>query len=417
MSEKTVLDVHGLGKAFRTYSHEMGRVLSWFSSRYGSYDERWVLRDISFALPAGASLAVVGENGAGKSTLLKLITGTLKATEGTIAVSGSIAAILELGMGFNPDLTARQNIYQAGGLLGHGRAELAEKMDEIEAFAEIGDYFDQPMRVFSSGMQMRVAFALATAFRPDILIVDEALAVGDAYFQQKCFERIRRFREAGTAFIYVSHDRSAVLSLCDRAILLAEGHVVKSGAPDEIMDYYNAMIGTSDDGEIQTEAREDGRTATRSGSFEITLERIVVRDRDGHPISIAKVGTEAELDIELTVHQPIEKLVFGYAIKNRLGQTIFGTNTHYTDQQLYDLGGGDRVRIVVRFPLNLAPGDYSISTSLTDSEHHGSKNYEWRDLAAAFTIVFAKDELFDGLAYIRPVIDVARVAGADGEEG
>ncbi|WP_245409870.1 ABC transporter ATP-binding protein [Pararhizobium haloflavum] len=405
MIQDPVLRVDRLGKAFKSYSHELGRVLSWFSARYGQYEEKWILRDISFAIEPGQSLAIIGQNGAGKSTLLKMITGTLRASEGQVHLKGQIAAILELGMGFNPDLTGRQNVFQAGGLLGHSHHALEGKMDEIEAFAEIGSYFDQPMRVYSSGMQMRVAFALATAFRPDILIVDEALSVGDAYFQQKCFDRVERFREAGTAFILVSHDRAAILNLCERAILLDRGRIAKDGAPDEIMDYYNAMIGTQSDGDISTELVR-GRVATRSGTYEATVEAIALHDAEGHPIEVASVGSQMQIRATIAVHAPVQRLVFGYAIKNRMGQTLFGINTHYTDQELENLSAGDRVDVTVSFPLNIAAGDYSITTSLSEKENHVSKNYEWCDLAATFSVVNTARQVFDGLAFIPPTIEV-----------
>jgi lipopolysaccharide transport system ATP-binding protein len=409
VSDAPVLSVAGLGKAFRSYANETSRVLSWFGVKSGRFSEHWVLRDISFSLSAGGALAVVGQNGAGKSTLLKLVTGTLRGSEGAIGLKGRIAAILELGMGFDPELTGRQNVLQAGGLLGHSKADLQAKMPEIEAFAEIGDYIDQPVRVYSSGMQMRVAFALATAFRPDILIVDEALSVGDAYFQQKCFERIRAFRAAGTAFIFVSHDRSAILGLCDRAILLEGGRMLKDGPPDEVMDYYNAMIGSAGGaGTITTETRPDGRVSTRSGTFEATVGEVTLRDAAGQPVEIARVGADVRLTACIDIHEPVERLVFGYAIKNRMGQTLFGINTHYTGQQMTQLAAGERVDIDIAFPLNLAPGDYSVSTSLSESEHHVARNFEWRDLAATFSVVFAGEQRFDGLTFMPPAISITR---------
>ena len=194
-----LLTVRELGKSFRDYGSEWRRFAAWFGLRVRIKSENWVLRDISFSVAPGESIGIVGQNGAGKSTLLKLITGTMKATTGTVAVHGRIAAILELGMGFDPDLSGRANVYHSAGLMGFSRRAIDGVIVDVETFAEIGEYFDEPARTYSSGMQMRVAFAVATAFRPDILIVDEALSVGDAYFQHKCFKRIREFREQGTS--------------------------------------------------------------------------------------------------------------------------------------------------------------------------------------------------------------------------
>jgi lipopolysaccharide transport system ATP-binding protein len=237
-----VLQVSNLGKAYRQYDSELNRVASWFGFPTKPASEHWVLRGISFAVTSGEAVGIVGQNGAGKSTLLKLITGTQKPTQGDIAINGRVAAILELGMGFNPEFTGRQNAYHAAGLMGFQHSDIEGIMPEIEAFAEIGEYFDQPVNTYSSGMQMRVAFAVVTAFRPEILIVDEALSVGDTYFQHKSFNRIREFQKQGTTLLIVSHDPGAIQSLCDRAILLEGGVVIKDGNPEEVMDYYNALV-------------------------------------------------------------------------------------------------------------------------------------------------------------------------------
>ena len=236
------LHVQGLGKAYRQYGSELRRVLSWFSVPVTAQSEQWVLRDISFSVGPGEAVGIIGQNGAGKSTLLKLITGTARPTEGSVHLQGRIAAILELGMGFNPDLTGRQNAYHAAGLMGFSHDDIDRVIAEIENFAEIGDYFDQPTRTYSSGMQMRVAFAVATAIRPDLLIVDEALSVGDAYFQHKSFDRIREFQKQGTSLLLVSHDKGAIQSICNRAILLEKGRVLRDGPPEEVTDLYNALI-------------------------------------------------------------------------------------------------------------------------------------------------------------------------------
>ena len=212
-----VLEVTNIGKAYRDYGSELWRILSWFGLRFKPVHETWTLQNISFSIAAGEAIGVVGQNGAGKSTLLKIITGTLKPSTGSVTVRGKIAAILELGMGFHPDLTGRQNAYHSAGLMGYTSPQIDAVIDQIEAFAEVGEYFDQPVRTYSSGMQMRVAFATVTAYRPEILIVDEAMSVGDAYFQHKSFDRIRQFQTAGTTLLLVSHDRGAIQAICDRA--------------------------------------------------------------------------------------------------------------------------------------------------------------------------------------------------------
>ena len=211
--------VENVGKTYRVGQGRKERFKEWFIPFYKpKIQPTWVLQDISFVVRQGEAIGIVGMNGAGKSTLLKIITGTTAPTTGKVTFQGRVAALLELGMGFHPDFTGRQNITLAGQLIGLTNDEIVRTTPDIEAFAEIGAAIDEPVRTYSSGMQMRLAFALATAVRPDVLIVDEALSVGDSYFQQKSFQKIREFREEGTTLLFVSHDKSAVLQLCDRAI-------------------------------------------------------------------------------------------------------------------------------------------------------------------------------------------------------
>ena len=398
-----ILTISGVGKSFRTYVHESQRVLGWLGFGQTGAVEHWVLRDIDFSILPGEAVAIVGENGAGKSTLLKIVTGTLRPTRGSVGVHGKLAAILELGLGFNPDLSGRQNAFHVAGLMGHTHEAIVATMPAIEAFAEIGDFFDQPVRVYSSGMQMRVAFAVVTAFRPDILIVDEALAVGDTYFQHKSMEKIRSFRREGTALILVSHDRNAIQSICDRVLLLDKGAIARDGAPTDVMDYYNALIAKKT-GEI---VRDDGTTQTISGTGEVTVQTVEIVDASGKPAETIAVGSEIELRVTIKVRQAVPRLIFGYAVKNRLGQVIYGTNTHHYDCPLVDLEAGDLYRFAVRFQANLGVGSYSISISLTDADVHLSQNFEWRDLACVFSVVNTSYPVFDGLAWLQPVISIA----------
>jgi lipopolysaccharide transport system ATP-binding protein len=356
----------------------------------------------------GEAVGIIGQNGAGKSTLLKLITGTARPTEGSVHLQGRIAAILELGMGFNPDLTGRQNAYHAAGLMGFSHDDIDRVIDEIENFAEIGDYFDQPTRTYSSGMQMRVAFAVATAIRPDLLIVDEALSVGDAYFQHKSFDRIREFQKQGTSLLLVSHDKGAIQSICNRAILLEKGRVLRDGPPEEVTDLYNALIAERETGVITQQTSGDGRMQTISGSGEATVEDIALLDAEGRAVELVDVGTLVTLRIRVHVLEPIPRLVLGYMIKDRLGQPMFGTNTHLREMPLFDMRPGERVEYTFTFPLNLGIGSYSISTALVSSDTHLVDNYEWRDLALIFTVANLTRRHFAGCNWIEPEIGVNR---------
>jgi lipopolysaccharide transport system ATP-binding protein len=401
-----VLKVDGLGKAFREYRAEWRRMLTWFGVASTAASEAWVLRNISFQVGAGESVGIVGQNGAGKSTLLKLVTGTLRPTEGSIAVTGRIAAILELGMGFNADLTGRENARYTAGLMGMSPDRIDAIIPEVEAFAEIGDYFDQPLRTYSSGMQMRVAFSVVTAVRPEILIVDEALSVGDAYFAHKSMARIRRFREEGTTLLFVSHDPGAVQSLCDRALLLDHGRLLLDGEPSQVMDYYNALIAERENATVEVRQLGTGAAQTISGTREAVVESIGLFNAAGEPVEFVNVGESAELRVRVIAHGDVPRLVFGYMIKDRLGQPVFGTNTHHTGQSLEGVRKDAVVEYRVAFPMNFGPGSYSISTALCSTETHLVNNYEWRDLALVFTVANQDRDLFVGSAWVPPVIEV-----------
>ena len=262
------IELFNLGKAYKRYPSRWARLAEWL--RPGApvrHELLWVLRGLDLRVPQGQALGIIGRNGAGKSTLLKMVTGTSTPTEGSVQMRGRVAALLELGMGFHPDFTGRQNAVIAAQLLGLSDAEIAAALPGIEAFAEIGHYIDEPVRTYSSGMQVRLAFSVATALRPDVLIVDEALAVGDVYFQHKCYGRIREFRAAGTTLLFVSHDPGAIKSLCDRAVLLDAGRIVADDVPDQVLDLYNALVAERENSTFEAVAAPVGErgVGVRSG--------------------------------------------------------------------------------------------------------------------------------------------------------
>jgi lipopolysaccharide transport system ATP-binding protein len=403
------ISVRDLGKAYKQYPTRSARLAEWlipFSPP--RHAQKWVLQGLNFEVKPGEAIGIIGMNGAGKSTLLKMITGTTEPTTGSVNVTGRIAALLELGMGFHPDFTGRQNAIMAGQLLGLSADDMRSLMPEIEAFAEIGDYIDQPVRVYSSGMQMRLAFSVATARRPDILIVDEALSVGDNYFQHKSFDRIRAYNKLGTTLLIVSHDKGAVQGICDRAILLSGGSIAMQGSPETVMDYYNAMIAERDPANVQQVLGHDGNVQTISGTGEARVIKATLCDEDGKPVEVVKVGQALQIQVEVEAFADLPELVFGYQIKDRLGQPVFGTNTFHTKQLLQDLRTGQRVRYVLRFPANLGEGSYSISFALHDAENHLAKSYEWRDRAIVFNVVIVGKDHFVGLAWLPSSIEVQR---------
>ncbi|MYN02380.1 ATP-binding cassette domain-containing protein [Pseudoduganella sp. DS3] len=401
--------VKNLGKAYKTYPNQWDRLAEWLvPGKRQRHTLKWVLQDISFQLAPGEAVGIIGINGAGKSTLLKLITGTAQPSTGSVAISGNVAALLELGMGFHPDFTGRQNAYMAGQLLGLGADEITALMPQIEAFAEIGDYIDQPVRVYSSGMQMRLAFSVATVRRPDVLIVDEALSVGDAYFQHKSFQRIREYRQQGTTLLIVSHDRAAMQAICDRAILLDRGHLAKQGTPEEVMDFYNALIAEREGSTVQQVLTDEGRVQTSSGTGHATVTEIALENEEGAPQEVLNVGVPVTLRVKVRINQAVPRLVLGYMIKDRLGQAIYGTNTHHMQQPLENLQAGEEVEYRFRFPLNLGAGSYSITTALTSSETHLADNYEWRDLASLFIVMNMNRREFVGSSWLEPHVEITR---------
>jgi len=402
--------VENIGKAYVKYQSELRRVARWFGLSIKPDSEHWVVRHIGFRVNPGESLGIIGQNGAGKSTLLKMITGTTRPTEGSVSIDGRVSALLELGLGFNPELTGRENAIYSAGLMGLPRDKIDELIPWIEDFAEIGSYFDQPMRTYSSGMQMRIAFSVATVVRPEILIVDEALSVGDAYFVHKCFKRIREFRESGTTLLIVSHDASAIQSLCDRAILIDAGRLVLDGEPQEVLDYYNALIAEKENKTVRTLRTAQGAVATESGTGEAQFESLSMLDERGEPVEYVTVGQQLTLLARIRVVHPVGRLVFGYMIRDRLGQSVFGTNTHHTGQACQELAAGEVVDIRASFPANFGPGSYSVSVALSDAETHLVKNYQWRDLALVFTVSNVDKVPFVGTAWVPPRIEVSRSA-------
>lgn len=368
------LHIAGVGKAYKRYARKSGRLLEWLGSG-PRHEQRWVLRDASLDIAPGESVAIIGANGAGKSTLLKIITGTTRQTTGTVTTQGRIAALLELGIGFHPEFTGRQNIYMSGRLAGMSTAEIHQHMGRIEAFADIGDYIDQPVRTYSSGMQVRLAFSVATAVRPDILIVDEALAVGDVFFQQKCFERIREFRDAGTTLLFVSHAMSTVYSLCERAVLLDEGRILLDGPSREAIDLYNALaaqrashgpaadiVGADEDGEGAAGKRPTGSY----GSQRVDIEAVGVYCND--VLAHAIVGdADVCVRVDVVFNDHFSDPHVGFQLRNKRGEAVFMTHTHGMGLAIGPVEPGRRVRVEFRFKAILAPGDYTVTAGVADA--------------------------------------------------
>jgi lipopolysaccharide transport system ATP-binding protein len=404
-----VLAVEGVSKRYVTYRSTFKRALSWFNFPVKPDSEYMAVKNLSLRVNVGEAIAIIGTNGAGKSTLLKMIAGTVRPSSGNIWCGGRISAMLELGLGFNAEFTGRQNIYMSLGLMGLSVNEIDNKIDEIASFAEIGDFFDQPLRVLSTGMQARVAFAAATAVRPDVLIVDEVLSVGDSYFQHKSFARIREFKDQGTSIIFVTHGMGDVRALCDRVILLDGGKVLREGLPDEVVDYYNALIAEKQDSKLTIEQRREGNgwLITQSCTFEATVASLTLLDRlTQKPLETVVVGQEVTLRLVARLSADVPRLVLGYMLRDRTGHLLWGTNTFHTRQIVERLDCGSSIEYDLHFVCSLGPGSYSFSPALVSSDTHLQDCFEWVDNALVFDVVNTNHQFFVGTTWIQGTFDI-----------
>ncbi|MDM5178181.1 ABC transporter ATP-binding protein [Massilia sp. DJPM01] len=438
------IQVSQLGKAYKQYPTRWSRLLEWALPFLGQRHRlKWVLRDINFSIAQGEAVGIIGVNGAGKSTLLKMITGTAQPTTGAVHLSGRVAALLELGMGFHPDFTGRQNALMAGQLIGMSVEEIELLMPEIEAFADIGDYIDQPVRVYSSGMQVRLAFAVATAVRPGILIIDEALAVGDVFFQQKCFERIREYCHAGSTLLFVSHAMGAVYSLCNRAILISEGQVALDSSPREVIDLYNAHVLNQRDGKppapppaaltaavpaasaAETPPTVHAETAAPApaplpaaaiGSFERggALIRAIGLYADERPVATVISDRVATVRVEVLFSAAFADPHIGFQIRNARGEAVFMTNTYCMRRPIGAVAAGEAVAAEFSFKAALAPGEYTITAGVAEG---GAGDGDFRQTlarvqdASAFSVLRNLDAIiWSGVVNLDPVLELQRMA-------
>lgn len=384
------ISVKNVGKAYKQYSSKWSRIAEKLVPGKGAlHKKKWVLKDISFEIEAGDSIGIVGVNGAGKSTLLKLLTGTTVPTTGEIQVNGKVAALLELGMGFHPDFTGRQNVFMSGLLMGHKRHDIEELIKEIEDFAEIGEYIDQPVRVYSSGMQMRLAFAVATASRPDILIVDEALSVGDVKFQAKCFERISKYRKAGTTLLLVSHSASDIVKHCNHAIFLKDGNIESIGSARNVTNrYLDELFGKKrvkdipDDQEISAEitsAESDDVYGARPGYRKEEHRwgqggaKIIDFEIKSNGVSYpSQVESKSPTDFYMKVlfENDYDSVVPGFLVKSLEGLFLYGTNSFLASEgrESISVKAGEIKVFKFSFPVNLNVGSYLISLGISSGK-------------------------------------------------
>lgn len=393
-SNEVVLRTDKVSKAYRLYAHPQDRLkhsLLWrFGREYGRIF--WALHDMSFELSRGEMLGIIGLNGSGKSTLLQILAGTLYPTQGTLETHGRITALLELGSGFNLEFSGRENIVLNASILGVSPTEVEDKMKDIIAFADIGDFIDQPVKLYSSGMFMRLAFAVTTSLDPDILLVDEALAVGDVFFRQKCHQRLRDLRDAGTAIIYVSHNMGEVEQLCDRVILLDKGRMVMDGLPSEVVKHYYLLSQSEQLNFNYEEIRDDVFSSVESdmrefqpnfwpegGLFlEVPEAKQVHENRArftryalfndlGQPAVNFKQGETAHFFYEFEALSTLEMPLGGIMLKNEFGINVHGKNSLQFDIPLPGrVEKGSLLRFHQQITLNISAGEYSFEPGLVE---------------------------------------------------
>lgn len=374
-TSECAIAAHNLGKCYQVYDRPQDRLKQaiWHGGRR-YYREFWALRDVSFEVRRGDAVGVVGRNGSGKSTLLQIIAGTLNATEGEVAVNGRVVALLELGSGFNLEFTGRENIFMNGAVLGIPRSEMLRRFDRIASFADIGDFLDQPVKTYSSGMHARLAFAVAFSIDPDILIVDEILAVGDIGFQQKCLARLRHLRENGMTMLFVSHGPDAIRSVCQKGLFLDQGRAVFFGPAERTVDLYLAHV-REHTNRVMLQEQTDlagpvgihkaAAGQTRYGTGHVQLESIEILDGRGERRRAFRLGEP--IAIEITLHSRIEaeNLSVSFLVRDQTGIDLMGTTTFDERVTLPRIRPSGRVKVRFAFENALRTGNFGVSAAVT----------------------------------------------------
>lgn len=395
--ERPAVKLKNLSKKFPIYARPSYKFLELLSGRRKQFHrEFWALKEIDLEVSAGTTLGIVGQNGSGKSTLLQLVAGIHRQTTGECFVRGKVSALLELGAGFNPEFTGRENVFMVGAIMGLTRGQIQQRQDEILEFAQIGDFLDQPVKIYSTGMFMRLAFSVAIHVDPDILLVDEALSVGDLIFQHRCINRIRRLKSEGKTILFVSHDLQAVTQFCNRAILLDQGRKLEDGSPAEVVQRYQALIakreaGQEGDRQQWTGFGKDERLQVvrsvphlhnRYGEGGAEIIGVLLRSREGQVLSQVQIGEEVDLLISARVLEDMNSPIIGFTVRDRLGVEITSSNTSYTGLDLPAAQAGEIFTVCFRIKIpELRPGSYSISTAFARGNIWEHTIEDWIDNA------------------------------------
>jgi lipopolysaccharide transport system ATP-binding protein len=380
--------VQNVSKLYRLYRHPADRIREMvpFQSRK-LHRDFWALRDISFQVEKGETLGIVGPNGCGKSTLLQMVCGILQPTMGRIVATGRIAALLELGAGFNPEFTGRENVFLNGEILGLGRGEIERALPSIAAFADIGEFLERPVKEYSSGMYVRLAFATAIHVEPETLVVDEALAVGDAVFANRCVRKFQELRERKITVLFVSHDLGLVKQLSDRALLLVGGRIHAQGDPNHVINQYIGLV-------LEKQRAEPGEPARISSGFrpggfrhgDRTSEILDVQlvDAAGEPAKAMVSGEAVRVLIRTVFHEPKTDPMVGILIRNRIGMEVYGTNTRVEGIELGEFQAGDELDLEFRFECWLAAQSYTLTVATQSAD---GSSHDWLDDVLGFEVV------------------------------
>jgi lipopolysaccharide transport system ATP-binding protein len=413
-----LLSVRGVSKRYEIYERPLDRLKQFVVPRLemllpgprrirSYYKEFWALRDVSLELGRGEALGILGRNGAGKSTLLQIVAGTLEATSGTVSVEGKVAALLELGSGFSPEFTGRENLALNATLLGLSSAEIARKHHEIEAFADIGDFIEQPVKTYSTGMVLRLAFAVQTAIEPELLIVDEALAVGDARFQKKCFARLEQLRARGTTILLVTHDTSTIVQFCTRAIILEQGRIFAAGEPKKLArEYHKLLFGGVEETpaleavaaavpssmvSAETERQQDQRPTheVRYGSGEAQITEVGLRDASGDSARVIETHSTCEAYFRAIFRSlPSTAVAYGFIISTAKGLEVYGTKSGLYSKVIRVLTTESLFECRLRFVVRLVPGRYFLTAALAhDDDRLEGQFLDYRFDALEFQVI------------------------------
>jgi ABC-2 type transport system ATP-binding protein len=369
MSQAVV--VRDLWKSFRLY-HEKNQFLkaAALRGRRARYEEFWALKGVSFEVPRGSTFGVIGSNGSGKSTLLKCLTGILYPEKGSVQIEGRVSALLELGAGFHPELSGRENVYLNGAILGLTKKEIEDRFDDIVEFSGLGSFIDTPVKNYSSGMFVRLGFAVAAHVEPEVLLIDEVLSVGDEGFQRKCAEKIEKFRRDGRTIVFVSHGLSQVEQLCDTVMWIDKGNVRMIGPSRDVIAEYA--------GESRDAVKVDGELGSRWGSGEVTIDSVKLFGLDGGPTTVLKTLEPLRIAIDFTSHVPLRDVVVNMRVDTKSGEPVWGTSTRRANRQI-PLVNGQATAELVMPSMPLLEGTYDLTLAVTDwTEMHPYEHWEKR---------------------------------------